>query len=272
MKTWALAASVAVFSAVLLSQQPATGPVADRDREEFLLKAKVLGSRPVSTGINNTQRVTLALGGFTHDAHFNDVNFAASSYQTPNGTELNFKDNYKFNLVAYKLDRLIGLNMIPVYVERKVNGKSGALGWWVDDVLMMELNRHQKKMEPPDQDGWNDQMYQVRIFNELAYNVDANLGNLLITRDWNIVMVDFTRAFRLHKTLRAPKNLVRIDNRVYEGLKKLNAGDVQREAGNYLHKGEIQAVMARRDRIIEFFDREIAAKGEAAVKCTAPGH
>ena len=50
-------------------------------------------------------------------------------------------------------------------------------------------------------------MHQARIFNELVYNTDANLGNLLITKDWKIALIDFTRAFRIHKNLREPKNI-----------------------------------------------------------------
>ncbi len=270
MKTCMLAGFLAVSLGIAPAQQPS--PAADSEREDFLLNAKVVRSRVVSTGINRTQRVTLEYGAVTHDGHFNDVSVAMKTFQGDRGTELNFKDDYKFNVAAYKLDRLIGLNMIPVYVERKVGGKSGALGWWVDDVQMMELDRHRKKIEPPDSARWNDQMYQVRVFNELVYNVDPNLGNFLITKDWNVVMIDFTRAFRLHRTLRTPQNLTRVDRRVYDGLKKLNGDDVQRVAGNYLSKPEIQGVLARRERILDFFDKQIASKGEAAIICTSPGH
>ena len=39
-----------------------------------------------------------------------------------------------------------------------------------------------------------------------------------------------------------------------------------------LTKTEMKALLARRDMIVEFFDREIAAKGEEAVLCNLPGH
>ncbi len=270
-----LSACLVLLAGVLLSQQEANSPGtlrSDAEREVFLRNGKVIKARGVSTGINNTLRVTLEDGGITHDASFNDVDIAKMSFQTADGTELNFKDSYKFNIAAYKLDRLIGLNMVPVYVERSVNGKRGSASWFVDDVQMMEKDRFQKKKAPPDQERWNDQMYQVRVFNELVYNVDPNLGNLLITKEWGLVMIDFTRAFRLHKTLRSPKNLVRVDRRVYEGMKKLNQDDLQRAIGQYANNPEIQGLLARRDKIVGFFDKEIAAKGEAAVMCTAPGH
>jgi hypothetical protein len=59
----------------------------------------------------------------------------------------------------------------------------------------MESDRKAKKLESPDPEGWNKQMYAVRVFNQLIYNVDANLTNILITKDWNIWMIDHGRAF-----------------------------------------------------------------------------
>ena len=106
--------------------------------------------------------------------------------------------------------------------------------------------------------------------NELVYNTDPNQGNLLITNEWKIVMIDFSRAFRTHKKLRNPMNLSRIHRGFYNGLRALDESDVKRELGPYLRESEITGLMARRDVILEFFDREISRKGEAAVICDPP--
>ncbi len=47
------------------------------------------------------------------------------------GTELNFRDSYKYNIAAYRLGRLLGLDMIPPSVERKVGGTYTAVIWWI---------------------------------------------------------------------------------------------------------------------------------------------
>jgi hypothetical protein len=157
--------------------------------------------------------------------------------------------------------------MIPVSVERKVDGKTGAMTWWIDDVQMMERERRRKKMQPPDPANWNDQMYQVRVFRQLAYDTDINLTNLMITNDWNIWMVDFSRAFRLYRKLATPGDLVRIDRGLLERLRGLDLDTLMRELQPYLRKGEINGLLARRDRIVELFDEKIAKEGEAAVLC-----
>ena len=147
-------------------------------------------------GVTNSQRATLDDGQRKHDAHIQTVDISKNSFQTLRGTELNFRDSYKFNMAAYELDKLLDLNMVPVSVERKVGGQQAAVTWWVDDAMMTELDRQKKKAQSPDLPSWNKQMYVCRVFDQLIYNTDRNLGNLVITKDWNIWMIDHTRAFR----------------------------------------------------------------------------
>jgi len=251
---------------------PKAADLTDAEMEQFLRKGKVLRETNVSTGINQTKRVELRTDRFIHDAHFNNVNVYKPIYQTPQGTELNFRDYYGYNIAAYRLDRLIGLNMVPVTIERRIGRNSGSLAWWVDNVQMMEKERFLKKIEPPDLDGWNDQIFQARIFNELTYNTDPNLGNLLITDDWTLKLIDFTRAFRDFETLKNVDNLARIDRRVLTGLRRLDEATLQRELSGYVTKAGIRGLLARRDLIVQFFDAEIAKRGEAAVVCDKPGH
>jgi hypothetical protein len=267
-------ATVVLAGAVTAQETQTAEALTDAQMEDFLLHADVLRTRGVSTGITGTQRATLSDGKLTHDASVQTIDIYKASFQTARGTELNFRDSYKYNIAAYRLDRLLALNMIPVSVERSVQGKSGAVTWWIDNVKMMEKDRFQKKIEPPDQSGWNDQIYQARVFNELVYNTDANLGNLLITNDWRLWMVDFSRAFRLQKDLREPKNLMncKLDRRFYNALRALNQQTIEAKLGDVLRENEISGLMARRDRILKHFEQQIAQKGEPAVICDAPGH
>jgi len=249
-----------------------TTQLSDKQKEEFLLTAKLESKKQLSVGITGSERATFSDGSLRHDAHLQDVDEFKARYQGLFGTELNFRDSYKFNIAAYRLDRLINLNMVPVSVERTVAGRSSSVTWWLDDIQMMELDRYKKKITPPDQAAWNDQMYNVRVFNELVYNTDANLGNVLISNDWDIRLIDYSRAFRTRKNLREPKNLVKIDRRVYDGLRNLNAEMLQRKLGDVLRKAEISAILARRDLILKFFEGEIARRGEKALICDLPKH
>ena len=69
---------------------------------------------------------------------------------------------------------------VPVTVERAYNGHRGSLQFWIDNC-MTEGERIKKKLQPPSPIAWNQQMFKVRLFDNLVYSIDRNLGNLLIT-------------------------------------------------------------------------------------------
>lgn len=234
--------------------------------KEFLLKGKVLSSKTTSKGITRPSRLTLTDGTTTHEAVFQAIDEHKPTMQFADGhTEINFVDSYKYNLAAYVLAELLGLDdMIPVHVERKWNGNVGSLSWVVP-VKMDEQERMQRKISAPDPDAWNRQMYKIRVFDELVYDTDANLTNVLIGDDWKLWRVDFSRAFRMNKDLMSNKNLVRCDRQLFEKLKALDESVLTQKTKNYLNKAEVQAVMTRRNKIVTYFQNLIAQQGENVV-------
>jgi hypothetical protein len=179
--------------------------------------------------------------------------------------ELNYVDSYLYDLAAYEIAKLVGLgNMMPVTVERKWQGQTGALSWWVV-TQMDEGERLKKKIEPPPSVNWNDQMHRMRVFTALVYDTDRNLTNVLIDNDWKLWMIDFTRGFRMPAKLVNEKDLIKADRQLLERIKTLDGAEVARVTKEYLKKSEIEGVMKRRDLIIQHFDKLVAAKGEKEV-------
>ena len=233
--------------------------------KQFLLTAKVVKSEHTKKGITEPWRLTLTDGTVTHDASFQTIDEHKATKQLASGTELGFVDSYKYNIAAYQLAELLGIDdMLPVYVERKWEGNLGSLSWWLP-VKMDEVERHKQKLTAPDADAWNNQMYKVRVLDQLVYDNDPNLTNVLIGEDWKIWRVDFTRAFRLHKDLRNPTDLVRCDRHLLEKLKTLDGNELAEKTKHYLTKDEVKAVMARRDKIVAQFQKLISEKGENEV-------
>ena len=198
-----LIATVAVCLLCLLHATAADDPTLTKEQmKEFLLNAKIVGAKKSNKGITGTVRLTLSDGKLTHDASYQSVDEYKSNKQMASGrTELNFSDSYKYNIAAYALAEMLGIeDMLPVYVERKYEGNSGSLSWWLP-VKMDEADRVKQKVAVPDLEAWNDQMYRVRVFDQLVYDTDPNLTNVLIGQDWKIWRIDFSRAFRLNKDL-----------------------------------------------------------------------
>lgn len=237
---------------------------------EFLLTARVIRSRDIGKGVTSPKRLTLTNGTLTHDAAFQAVDERQTVANLSGGgrsaaVEMNFVDSYRYNLGAYALSQLLGLDeMMPVHVERRWNGKIGSLSWWVD-TLMEEGERLKKKVQPPDATDWNHQMYRMRVFAALTRDTDRNTGNVLITPDWKVMMIDFTRAFRLQTDLLYRQDLAKIDRALLPRLEALTTDGVKQAVDKHLTGPEIDAVLKRRDVIVAHFRKLIAELGEAAV-------
>ena len=260
--------TVLSLAASLVVAADTTEPkLTDEQMRDFLLHAKVIKQKQTSKGVTAPWRLTLTDGTITHDAIFQPIDERANVKQFDDGrSEVNFKDSYHFNIAGYDIAKMLGLDdMIPMYVERKWNGNGGSIGWWVPGVKFDEGERLKQKIAAPDPDAWNHQMYKIRVFDQLIYDTDPNLTNVLITDDWKIWRIDFTRAFRLYKKLRNPEDLVQCDKNLYDKIKKLDEDEVLEATKGQLSKGEVKAMMARRDLIVEAFDKLVAEKGAANV-------
>lgn len=247
------------FSVLGAAQEP--NLTVDQMRE-FLLTAKVVNSKQLGTGKTHPWRLTLSDGTLTHDAAFQPVDIMKNREVIGGQTILNFRDTYHFNLAAYELAKLLDLDdMMPVTVERNWNRERGALSWWIPKKWDMA----DYPLLVPNVDAWNKQMYKVLVFAELVYDTDRNKGNMLITEDWKLWMIDFTRAFRLEHDLMEPKNLMRCDRKLLQKLRQLDADELLEKTKPHLGKSEVKAVIARRDTIVAYFDKAVAERGEAAV-------
>lgn len=261
-----IAAAAMCLLCVSLASAADDATLTREQMKEFLRTAKIVGAKDSSKGITHPLRLTLSDGKLTHDASYQAIDEHKNTMQMPNGKmELNFVDSYKYNIAAYELAEILEVeDMLPVYVERKYMHAPGSLSWWLP-VKMDEADRVKRKIPVPDSDAWNGQMYRIRVFDELVYDNDPNLTNVLIGEDWKVWRIDFTRAFRKNKDLRDVNNLVRCDRRLLEKLKALNADQLAEKTKGYLTKDEVKAVMARRDKIVARFEQLVRDQGEAAV-------
>jgi hypothetical protein len=145
-----------------------------------------------------------------------------------------------------------------------LNGKRGSLQFWIAPNIP-EAERYEKKLQPPDVEAWNRQMFKVRVFDNLIYNTDRNLNNILITPDWEIRLIDHSRAFRKPGTLRDVKSLARFSRSLLASMQKLDEATLQDRLGRYISVYQIRGILQRRDKIVELAAHLAAEKGDAAI-------
>ena len=257
-------------AAPVWAQQPVSpAPVVALDRTAqaaFLRTAKVIRSRELNTGVTAPYRLTLQDGGVMHDAAFQSVDERRSRADFgPRGVEVNFADSHHFNLAAFTMASMLGLDgMMPVTVHRDWNGREGTITWWIDDAFD-ERTRLKEKRQAPNPLLWSHQMHRMRVFAALVGDSDRNLGNVLITSDWKLWMIDFTRAFRLWSDLKYPGDLSQIDRSLLARLRALDAAELRDATSHCMTPFEAAAVMQRRDALVAHFDRLVKDKGAGAV-------
>jgi hypothetical protein len=130
---------------------------------------------------------------------------------------------------------------------------------------MDESERLKKKIQPPNPTDWNQQMYRMRAFSSLVRDTDRNLTNVLVTHQWKVMMIDFSRAFRLQPELLHQKDLAKIDRSLLAKMESLTRESVQDVTKDYLTNPELDAMMKRRDLLVAHFKKLIADLGEEKV-------
>jgi hypothetical protein len=133
---------------------------------------------------------------------------------------------------------------------------------------MMEKERLEKGIEAPDGWRWLMQRQVMQIFDSLIYNEDRNIGNFLITKEWLLVLIDHTRAFRNYEKLKTPESLRYCDRNLLENLNSLNQQQLDEHLQKYLTRTQIRSLLKRRDLLVEHIEKLIAEHGSGNVLFT----
>ena len=93
--------------------------------EEYLKAAKVDKITDIPIGVMRPRRAYLAPGGLIGSFAWKPIR---------PGVQSGYFESYKSEIAAYELDKLLGMNMVPVAVERRVENDLGAAIMWVEGV------------------------------------------------------------------------------------------------------------------------------------------
>jgi hypothetical protein len=236
----------------------------DEEILDFLRGARVASIKKVPQGITEPRQVVLEKDGVRARAIFRDLDQVKDAATLGGKTFRRFRDSYLFECAAYELGRMLGLENIPPVVERTVEGRQGSLQMWLEGA-MMERDRREQKLRAPNVILWNKQLQAIHVFDNLIFNVDRSQENLLIDKEWNLWMIDHTRAFVLSEELSTPAALYQCPRGLWEKLKNLEEKEAERRLRPYLKPNEIDSLLKRRKKLIAHFQKEIEKRGESDV-------
>jgi hypothetical protein len=230
------------------------------DREEierFLKKAKVTARKKIGTGVTKPEKVTLELDGVVRHGVFKKIDEKF--------------DNWRNEVAAYEIDKLLGIGMVPPTVGRSVGGRMGCLQLWVTGSTMDE---HVGSF--PDVEKWRDQVSVMWLFDDLIANVDRHLNNGMVSPAHRLILIDNSKSFRDMVELRNDLNAkfdgtnaryfgvrtdadrgpfaVRYPRSLVERLRSVTDKDVKHAIDNYVWGWRQHQLLERRKRILERLD------------------
>ena len=161
---------------------------------------------------------------------------------------------YQHQVAAYRLDRLFGLDMVPVTVIRKVDGKEGAVQIWIqralDKAMLEEYDSDFKLLE-----GLEPQIARARAFSGLIGLEElADIGKLVLPSIPRRIMladngISFTDDGNVENYL--AEGCGPVGDAFLHALRTLELQAMKKDLGEFLSDAQIEAILQRRDGLLE---------------------
>lgn len=236
----------------------------DEEVLDFLKTAKVVDRKEVGSGVSGTLRVLLERDGVRAHAAFRTVEVRRPKVELGKKILYGFHDSYRYEVAAYELARLLGLDNVPPAVLRRIGGVYGSLQIWIEDA-MTEGERERRQIFPPDYDDFYRQKHVMRLFDRLIYNFDRNQGNILIDRNWRLWLIDHTRSFNNSADVAGIGSVTVCEREFWERLQALDEEVLRERLGPYLSHRQIRSLVKRREKAIAYVTGLIDQLGRDAV-------
>jgi hypothetical protein len=217
--------------------------------EEFLRTAPVLKVVDVPIGVTKPRRAYVEPGGLCESFAWKTL---------PPGFHKGFWDSYKSEVAAYELDKLLGLGMVPVTVERRIKSDTGAAVLWLSGVRTW-----QEALRAPKTSKWTRNVVRMKMWDNLVGNSDRNKGNLLVDYAGNLFLIDHSRAFTTEKKLY--QEIETVDIELWDRMLALDAETLKAAIGKWVGNGGIKAILQRREKMKKEIDAILARRGDAAI-------
>jgi len=246
---------------------PATTSPFSSDAEaiDFLRHARVVSMETIPVGVTEPRKVLLERDGVRAYAVFRDVDQSIERVRLSDGSfHMKLHDSALFEVAAYRLAVLLGLDNVPPTVVRTIRDDTGSLQLWVNGA-MSEQERRERDLPLPDRREWLHQMRLMGLFDTLIANVDRNPGNYLLAPSGKLWFIDHTRAFQMFPQNWTPARIAFCDRAIWERLRTLDRATLDAALADVLAPGEINKLYGRIEDVVAHIATQIRLRGERTV-------
>jgi len=235
--------------------------------EKFLTEAKMVRAETLTEGVTKPKKLWLKKGDLE----------ACAVWKRPAEAGAEHFDSWEHEVAAYRLDKLLGLNMVPPTIERSYHGYAGSLQLWVELAYNgLQIQKDGIGIPASTQEAYEKARSLQRAFDSLIANADRTLQNLRYTGDWRMILIDHSQTFRdtppyVGRLLfgRSGDSSLQAFNRLPRAflakVRALTHEKIRAVVEDYLTSSEIDAVLNRRDLLLHEVEALVKEIGEGRV-------
>jgi len=235
----------------------------DQEIIAFMRDAEIEEMEAISLGVTQPRRVVLQKDGVRMHAALRDYDETYTAERFDGIFYARLRDSYVFDIPAYKLSRLLGINIPPVTLDR-IGGTPISLQAWLEGGLM-ESERRAQHLDPPSALLFRLQEQEMRVFDSVVGNVDRNSGNILYDERGIYFLIDHSRSFMRNDETRYLERVGSCSHELYAAMQALTYEQLEPLLSPPLTQSEVRWILQRRDKVIAHLDGLIADRGEGAV-------
>lgn len=232
--------------------------------ENLLRTARIIKAEALRQGITKPYRLFLN----------SDGEEVSGCWKNVTGSPKGYLDEWRFEIAAYEMDKLLGVNMVPPTIEKEFDGKKGSLQLWVETKYSLQDITEQRIPFPRNKQEHLSRMRDLsRAFDCIIANEDRTEQNLMFTEDWRVILIDHSRSFRSSKIyterLMFGKNgfqgrwpFLALPRVFVEKIRSLSFANIKAAVDPYLNRKEINAILKRKDILLAEIQEMVQERGE----------